>query len=314
MNRRKRLQELTIKDSFMFAAVMMEEDNCRRFLEMALGFAIERVEVSYEKTILYHPEYKGVRLDVFAKDENHTRYNVEMQVAHQQPGRRSRYYHSQIDMEMLRSGTDYGELSDAYVIFICDYDPYDAKKYRYTFENVCREEENLSLGDGNHTVILSTAGENTEEVPRELVQFLKYVKAGLKESTEEYGDSLVSQLQRTVRRIKNSREMEERYMILEEMLKDEYAQGKAEGKAEGELIGRAAGEIAGRAEGKAESVLELLEELGNVPQSLREHILSETDIELLQRLLKRAAKAETLHQFEVEYASLVSKNPDAPRK
>ncbi|MDO4345649.1 MAG: hypothetical protein Q4C50_12715, partial [Eubacteriales bacterium] len=210
----------------------------------------------------------------------------------------------------------YGELSDAYVIFICDYDPYGAKKYRYTFENVCREEENLSLGDGNHTVILSTAGENTEEVPRELVQFLKYVKAGLKESTEEYGDSFVSQLQRTVRKIKNNREMEERYMILEEMLKDEYTQGKAEGKAEGraegkaegELIGRAAGEIAGRAAGeitgRAKSILEFLEEIDTVPQSLSERLLSETDTALLQVLLKKAFGAKSIHEFEAEYAAL----------
>lgn len=80
MRNRKKLQELTIKDNFLFAAVMMQEDICRSFLEMALGFAIERVEISYEKSIVYHPEYKGIRLDVFAKDENHIHYNVEMQV------------------------------------------------------------------------------------------------------------------------------------------------------------------------------------------------------------------------------------------
>ena len=56
----------------MFGAVMMEEENCRRFLELALGFLIERVEVSREKSIVYHPEYKGVRLDVYAKDEKNT--------------------------------------------------------------------------------------------------------------------------------------------------------------------------------------------------------------------------------------------------
>lgn len=67
MKQRKQLKELTIKDNFMFGAVMMEEENCRRFLELALGFPIERVEVSKEKSIVYHPEYKGVRLDVYAK-------------------------------------------------------------------------------------------------------------------------------------------------------------------------------------------------------------------------------------------------------
>ncbi len=33
-----------------------------------------------ERSIVYNPEYKGVRLDIYAKDEHNTHYNVEMQV------------------------------------------------------------------------------------------------------------------------------------------------------------------------------------------------------------------------------------------
>ena len=55
--------------------------------------------------MIYHPEYKGVRLDIYAKDEKHTHYNVEMQARRQADlGKRSRYYHSQIDMECLKKG------------------------------------------------------------------------------------------------------------------------------------------------------------------------------------------------------------------
>ena len=39
-----RVQELTIKDNFMFGAVMADEDNCKPFLQMVLGVSIERVE------------------------------------------------------------------------------------------------------------------------------------------------------------------------------------------------------------------------------------------------------------------------------
>ncbi len=63
MSKKKRLQELTIKDNFMFGAVMADEDNCKPFLQMVLGVSIERVEVSKERSIIYHPEYRGVRLD-----------------------------------------------------------------------------------------------------------------------------------------------------------------------------------------------------------------------------------------------------------
>ena len=111
MSERRKLQDLTIKDNFMFGAVMVDEELCREFLELALGFKIEKVTVSKEKSIVYHPEYKGVRLDVIAADEKRTHYNVEMQVLRKKNlGKRSRYYHSQIDMELLLTGMEYGSL------------------------------------------------------------------------------------------------------------------------------------------------------------------------------------------------------------
>ena len=91
MKTKKKLKDLTLKDNFMFGAVMMEADNCRDFLELALGLSVDHVEVSKEKSIVYHPDFHGVRLDVYAKDEYNTRYNVEMQVARKEKlGKRDR--------------------------------------------------------------------------------------------------------------------------------------------------------------------------------------------------------------------------------
>jgi len=113
----------------MFAAVMLIVENCKRLLEMVLGIVIESITVSKEKSIIYHPEYKGVRLDVIAKDENRTHYNVEMQVQPKKAlGKRSRYYHSQIDMELLERGEYYDCLPNSYVIFGCDFDPFGKRK------------------------------------------------------------------------------------------------------------------------------------------------------------------------------------------
>lgn len=73
---------------------------------MVLGFQINKVTVSKEKSMVYHPGYKGVRLDIVAADENNTHYDVEMQMAATPaPGKRSRYYHSQMDMELLTEPT-----------------------------------------------------------------------------------------------------------------------------------------------------------------------------------------------------------------
>ncbi len=262
----------------MFGAVMADEEMCREFLEMVLGFPIEKVRVSKEHSLIYNPEYRGVRLDVYAKDDSHTRYNVEMQVSKDDSlPRRSRYYHSQIDMELLLSNISYSELPDSYVIFICDYDPCGRKKYRYSFSNYCREDLPLELGDGSCTVYLSTEGKNNDEVPKELVKFLKYVKADLNKSTEDFEDDFVKRLQENVRKVKESRKMEERYMLLEELLKTERNEGKAEGKMEG--------------------ILDLLEDLGEVPDDLRVMIEEETSLSKLRSWLKAAAKAESIHQF-----------------
>ena len=59
----------------------------------------------------------------------------------------------------------------------------------------------------------------------------------------------------------------------------------------------------GKAEGKAEFVIELLENLGEIPDSLRERILSESDLSLLKKWFSEAVKAKTVGEF-MEQAGL----------
>ena len=294
MSKRKKLQELTIKDNFMFGVVMADGELCREFLELVLKFPIAKVTVSKEKSFVYHPQYRGVRLDVYAADENQTHYNIEMQVMYKRNlGKRSRYYHSQIDMELLMAGSEYEHLPDSYVIFICDFDPFFQKKYQYTFEMVCREDEKASLEDGSKTIFLSTCGENAGEVPKELVQFLQYVKAGNTDCAEESGSGFVQKIQEAVRDIKASREMEERYMLLEELIKEEREEAKAEGIVEG----KARGIAEGIAKERMESIFSFLLDLGEIPESLRVRIQEERNPEVLRSYLKKAASAKTMEEF-----------------
>ena len=282
MKKRKTLQDLTIKDNFLFGAVMCVEENCKGFLEMVLGFSISQVVVSKEKSMIYHPEYKGVRLDIYAEDEEHTHYNVEMQVKKKKAlGKRSRYYHSQMVMEALASGEDYETLPDTFVIFVCDFDPFGEHLYCYTFGNECRENKNAKLDDGSYTIFLSTKGENEEEVPVELVRFLKFATADLEESEEDFQDELVKQFQETIHNIKTDREMGERYMIFEEMLREEKQEGRLEG----------------RIEATREDVFELLEDLGEIPNRLRDKMEALEELGDLKFLFKLAAKADSMQNF-----------------
>ena len=294
MRRKKQLKELTIKDNFMFGAVMMDEENCKGLLERVLQIPIDHVEISKEKSIVYHPEYKGVRLDVYAKDENQTRYNVEMQVQKKPDlGKRSRYYQSQMDMEMLLAGEDYAELPNTYVIFICDFDPIGENKYRYTFRAKCEELPEMNLEDGRTVVFLNTHGQNESEVPKELVTLLHYIREDVDGSEREFHDSYVERLQKFIREVKSNREMEERFMVFEEMLRDERAEGRAEGIAEGRAEG-----LALRLENAKSTLLLYLKNLGTVQESLCERIEKEEDFEVLKQWTQLAFQSKSLEEFE----------------
>ena len=107
------------------------------------------------------------------------------------------------------------------------------------------------------------------------------MKADLSESETDFEDDFVEKLQNTIRRIKSNREMEERFMIFEEMLRDERAEGKAEGKTEAVL----------------EMLLELMNDLGEIPDELRNRIASEKDLETLKKWHRLAARSESLDEF-----------------
>ena len=56
---KKTLEELVFHDDFMFAAVMMDAENCRCFLERVLEIKIEKVEISTEHGFFFNPEWKA---------------------------------------------------------------------------------------------------------------------------------------------------------------------------------------------------------------------------------------------------------------
>jgi len=220
---------LTIKDSFMFYAAMMDSEQCRKLLELVLGLEVEEVTVRREEVLIWHPKYHGVRLDVLAKEKGkQRRFNVEMQVESERGlEKRTRYYHSQLDSDALLTGKSYEELPDTYVIFICDFDPFGDNLYRYHFEMACMENGTL-LKDGAHTIFLSTKGKNKESVPKELVNFLEYVADPA--NAVMSNDSFVKSLDAQVAGIKLDREWRSEYMLLELMLEKERKYGFAEGE------------------------------------------------------------------------------------
>ena len=65
-----------------------------------------------------------------------------------------------------------------------------------------------------------------------------------------------------------------------------FARGKELGKVEGIRLGT------------VNNIMEFLEDLGEIPETLKSKIMQEEKPDVLRRWLKLAAKAETIEQFE----------------
>ena len=88
---------------------------------------------------------------------------------------------------------------------------------------------------------------------------------------------------------KGSREMEERFMIFEEMLKEERAAGFAKGRAEGVAEGRIS-------ESK-DTLLLFLQNLGTVPKVLSDQIEEQGDLDVLKEWIRMAFQSKSVEEF-----------------
>ena len=145
--------------------------------------------------------------------------------------KRSRYYHDMMDRDALKTAENYNNLPDTIVIFICDFDPFDRKNYRYWFETMTRD--GLLLKNGRETIFLNTNGEDDEAVTDDLRRLLKYIGGHLPPGEE---DDYIDHLKTQIQQIKLDAEWKGKYMLLELTMKEQFIEGKEEGIELGELI------------------------------------------------------------------------------
>lgn len=280
----KTLQELNLTDDFLFDVATEELENCKAIIELTTGLRLKSLKwKSGQKVIHNLPGKRGVRLDFIAESEDGRIFDVEMQNRNEgNIPKRTRFYQALIDAPILKSGErGFDKMNPLYIIIICNYDPYGKKKYCYTFDNQCKEVPGLRLGDEVTKLLLSTKGENEEEVPKELVDFLHYVTESNENGLPDECDERLKRLHESIREIKASADMEVEYMKMEER----------------ERIIRDEGKQIGIINGKIEDILELLEDKGDVPEKVKAEILAETDLEVLKKWLRLAAKSETIEEF-----------------
>ena len=79
--RKKPYNELTFTDDFMFCRVLRNnEDLCRRLVELLLDVKVDRIVLrDSQHSIERDSDSRGVRFDVYLKDEDGTVFDLEMQ-------------------------------------------------------------------------------------------------------------------------------------------------------------------------------------------------------------------------------------------
>ena len=231
----KPFKDLSIVDDFMFSEVMRQPENVKPFLEALLGKSIaEVVYIDKQKDLKDEYDAHGIRLDVYLKDEHNTKYDVEIQASlHSALEKRVRYYQSGIDRHSLEISADYEDLSESYVIFICAQDYYKAGLAVYERESHMKGAPQVLYEDGSHVFILN-ADFTVENANREILSFLRYVRAGYKgESFDVSHSSYLAQIETAISNIKKNSGREVEYMTMAMKMLDERKAGREEGRKEG---------------------------------------------------------------------------------
>lgn len=224
----QRWENLKLSNDFMFAKVMRNPELCKGLLERLLDLSIDRIEYPEEqKAIDISKDSKSVRLDVYLRDDKGTAYDVEIQATSSRNlPRRSRFYHGMLDLNAIEKGADYSELPLSFVIFICTFDAFGYGLWRYTFQNVCREQEDLLLNDGSFKIFFNTVG-TKGSIGRNAKNILRFIENNTTE------DDFTEKLAREVQKIKENKEWQVEYMTLLMREREKYKEGEARGKALG---------------------------------------------------------------------------------
>ena len=226
-------EELGISNDFLFGKIMQEQELCKELIQIILpDLKIDHIEYpELQKSITPDMDAHGVRLDVYVKDDKETVYDIEMQMGDTKKlPKRSRYYQGMIDLQLIDKGQHYKKLNQSYIIFICPFDLYGKGRHIYTFENICKEDNRLSMGDETVKIFLNAEG-TLDDTSKELRAFLNYVAGQRSE------DPYVERLEKAVKEARKNRKWRHEYMTLLMRDQENIEKGREEGKAEGRIEG-----------------------------------------------------------------------------
>ena len=219
--------QATLANNFIFYKVMRHHpDACKKLLEMLLQVKIKKMEMHNEETIDLDHDKKGIRLDIFIKEQKRM-HDIELQVADtKELPKRARYYAGLMALDTLKDGEPYSNLRDSHVIFICMTDIFNKNLPIYSFENICKENNKIRLNDRDykHFFIAPTCAKLLEDT--ELKAFFEFLVSGSPNS--EY----TSNLKNYVDDAKHNMQWRHQYMTYLRQRNYDLETGREEGRSE----------------------------------------------------------------------------------
>ncbi len=276
---RAEFKQLPLSDSFMFGEVMRNPDICKLFLEELIGKPIERIEfITKEDTISDTVLYHGIRLDVFVKGSSEM-YNAEMfgkRYKNYKPLlKRGRFYESMMDRRSLESGKDYEELPDSYIIFVCNFDFFDTGLAVCKRKQCIDGREDILFEDGSHMYVLNSHYTEGNASPA-ILEYLDFIRNNDVDSV--YQSTLMEKVCTAVKLVRNDPKKEERFMVLENLLRDREREGREQGIEQGMKQGIE--------QGTATMLQNLMKSSGySLQEAMRMLLLPESDYQKYQKLL-----------------------------
>ena len=301
MSKKPKLETLDVLSNFLMNAIANDPDICEPFFRLIISILLE-IEVGRiivrAQTFLpgVTPELRGIQLDVEITeylDDKETEadcrlYSIEPQLYQDNLPRRNRYYQAKKDSKGLKSGEkNWNKLPDLYMVTITNYDPFGEDSMVYTFENTCKEFPDLEYQDGLKFIYFNAKGNlNTQKAKKELLTYLNSSKI------ENVTNNDIAQLHNYVSSLKQSAEVQGKFMTMGEWM-DAYT---ADVVAEAATKAFAEGEDSGFAKGRIKGLLDILEDFGAVPDDFQAR-LQDIDDETLKCWIKLASKADSLEEF-----------------
>lgn len=154
----KAIGEMCLLDDNLMTLVF---DRNTEAAELLLNIILQRNDLKVLE-VVGQREYKNpmsggrsITIDIYAVDGDNKVYDVEVQRAPEgADSHRARFHSSMIDTKMLKSGQEFKEIHDSYVIFITASDVMGAGYPLYHINRIIKE-TGTYFGDGSHIIYVN---------------------------------------------------------------------------------------------------------------------------------------------------------------